>query len=1024
MTPSSTMPSLVLVDPGMATHRAVSNGSWSDPDVWSTDSVPGDGARVLIPSGIHVTLGSQVPDRIKTIRIDGVLEFAHDVDTELYVDTLVSSEGGYLRIGSVDDPVAADVTARLIFAGDGPIDLLDDPALIGRGALLHGKTDIHGAEKTAFLPLADFPLAGDTSLTLAEAPMGWRPGDTIVIAGVDREDPLSDEVVTITAIEGAEIRFEPALARNHAAPRADLEVHVANLTRNVEVLSENDGPLQRGHVMFMHTHDVNVHHARFSDLGRSDKILGLNDWTLVSEPEGSVGEVEVFDDAGTNLRGRYSIHFHRGGTEGPPAVVTGSVVTDDPGWAFTNHSSNVDFVDNVSYNIGGAAFVTEAGDETGSFIRNIAIRTYNPEFRPLTADGEIDPEQEPDSRVARQDYGWQGDGFWFHGAGVTVEDNIVSGASGHGFIYWTLGLVEAGSGEALVDTRTLPDGDLIGADGTLVRTKQVPVPSFADNQAYVVGKGLQVYYVHTDHRDDQDRELADEDILSEVPQEYEDQLISSFNGFTAWSIEYSGVGAPYSSRLSFSNIDLIGDYQEGSIGVELDHFASQHFLTLADSEIRGFEVGIAAPRQGYGLIENVTLENVTDIRISAPTVDPRDLVIRDVDFAESGLAGPFDPGERVHYLLAPYRDANFENRNTEGVFDEDTRDEFQEGEINDGGYYTPVYAPYLLPDRIVIENQGIPAQGLYFLEQDGDAVPIESGSELDTLLPDGIGDRTNAELMMLYGLAWGGALMPPDARETEYVSGGRIGTPPPAYDAFPPERNDATLLYDEYGRTPTGRVLTVVVDDVQEPDDVEIVQRGVVTEGAGFDVYVISGLLVDAGAEITISDSGMNKVQLIEGLVLVGSRVASTALMLTLANGATVTILDAPGYVFEAAGNPLTGEPGVERAFGDFVDQVLGTSVPGPGKVSQGGAVVIGAAGSAGDAIEPLTAGQVQPASGTAPAAPPSCPVADECTRDAGSAALTNHWHEDPGAVAPDHDADVLDGWRGEALLGIEEGYF
>ena len=40
---------------------------------------------------------------------------------------------------------------------------------------------------------------------------------------------------------------------------------------------------------------------------------------------------------------------------------------------------NVDFIENVSYNVVGGAFQTESGDEIGSFVRNIALRTVNPD---------------------------------------------------------------------------------------------------------------------------------------------------------------------------------------------------------------------------------------------------------------------------------------------------------------------------------------------------------------------------------------------------------------------------------------------------------------------------------------------------------------------------------------------------------------------------------------------------------------------------------------------------------------------
>lgn len=648
-------PAMALVPLESATHRAVRSGDWTDPQTWEGGAVPGEGAHVVVPEGLRVTVDEGLAPALKTLRVDGALAFATDRNTELKVDTLVTSTTGRLEIGTAAAPIEAGVTAKLTFADDGPIDAVWDPALISRGALLHGETEIYGAARTGFMALETHPRAGDETLELAEAPLGWQVGDTLVVAGTDSADPESDETVTITAIDGATVSLDRPLARDHTAPDAALEVHVANLTRNVVVSSENAEAGHRGHVMFMHTNDADVNFVRFDDLGRSDKGAGLNDWELVSGSEESVGEVEVASLGGDIVRGRYSVHFHRGGAEGEPATVNGSVVTDDPSWGFVNHSSNVDFTDNVTHNVTGAAYVTEAGDEVGAFRDNIALRTVNPEAAPNPAYREADPGQAPDARVDTQDFGWQGDGFWLHGSGVSVDGNVVAGASGHAYIYWQLGLVERNGGERLVDVAHLEDGALIGPDGTLVRTKHVPVPSFDGNQGYAVPKGLQIHYLHTDDRDEGDRILVEEGLLPPVPQTYEDGLQSTFSNSAFWNVSLSGVDAPYSSRLTFDGLTLLGTGTEGSVGLRLDHFANTNNFTVHAVEIAGFDLGIGAPRQGVGVIDGATLDNDVDIRIALPDSAPRDLSLSDIVFEG------FDPeadAERVAVMLDPVFDSN------------------------------------------------------------------------------------------------------------------------------------------------------------------------------------------------------------------------------------------------------------------------------------------------------------------------------------------------------------------------------
>ncbi|MEM8733593.1 MAG: G8 domain-containing protein [Planctomycetota bacterium] len=772
-----------LVPDEQVTHRAVNSGSWSNPENWEDRQIPTSGAHILIPESINLTIDSVMEEEFMTLRLDGTLNFAPDRDTELRVDTLVSTPTGHLIIGTAEDPIRADATARVLFADSGAIDRDWDPSLLSRGALLHGKTTIHGAEKSSFIGLAGLEesganaaVRGSTQVLLSDAPVGWRVGDTITIAGVDPNDPSSDEVVTITGIDGQLISFEDdPLENDHIAPRAGLEVHVANLTRNVIFGSMNTHAEHRAHMMFMHTNDVDLRYAAFQGMGRTDKSIDLEDWRLVSESEGSVGpeNTEVEELGGFNVRGRYSVHFHRGGSAGEPAIVQGSVVRDDPGWAYVNHSSNVDFLNNVSHNVTGAAFNTEAGDEVGSFIRNIAIRTVNPNANPNPPDDEIDPDQSPDIRVLTQDFGWQGDGFWFHGAGVTVEDNVVSGASGHGFIYWTLGLVEEGLGENLVDVANLQNGELIGPDGTLVRPKHVPVPSFDGNTAYNAPKGLNIAYLHTDNRDDNDAHWIGEGVLAPVPPEYEDQLQSTFSNFTAWNVPLSGVAAPYSGRLTFENINLFGTAAEGSVGLKLDQFANQNDITVRNVMIDGYLTGIAAQRQGDAIIDGAEISAVTDIRVNVPDTTGRDLDIRNVEFLS--LSDVFEPGEeRVNIDLNAAYDLGLAG----GLFG-----------IEDEFFDEPTLLnvpPIFQRDRITLNIPGYENVGLFFDPQAPEFVPVPEGGELAKYVRSELVGLTNAELQEQFGISFSDALTPEDAAPAAILRGGVFGTALPEFASAPP----------------------------------------------------------------------------------------------------------------------------------------------------------------------------------------------------------------------------------------------
>jgi len=93
---------------------------------------------------------------------------------------------------------------------------------------------------------------------------------------------------------------------------------------------------------------------------------------------------------------------------------------------------------------------------------------------------------------------------------------------------------------------------------------------------------------------------------------------------------------------------------------------------------------------------------------------------------------------------------------------------------------------------------------------------------------------------------------------------------------------------------------------------------------------------------LTISDTiGANSIQLAPGLTIASSQVASTALKLTLASGATVTILGANNFTYDVGANTTAGINNADVNFTTFVESTLNTTVPISG-FTNGGSVVIG----------------------------------------------------------------------------------
>ena len=115
--------------------------------------------------------------------------------------------------------------------------------------------------------------------------------------------------------------------------------------------------------------------------------------------------------------------------------------------------------------------------------------------------------------------------------------------------------------------------------------------------------------------------------------------------------------------------------------------------------------------------------------------------------------------------------------------------------------------------------------------------------------------------------------------------------------------------------------------DVIVPSNNGTTSRGL----AGDDIYIISEA-VKQNAKITIVDtSGNNKIQLIDGLTIASSKIASNAVQLTLKNGAVITINGASNFIFEISGNATTGKVGEDKTFEEFAIYLGLDSLPTKG---------------------------------------------------------------------------------------------
>jgi hypothetical protein len=582
---------LSLVPTSAVTHRAVQNGEWDNPTTWD-HGVPNANSNVLIPANVDVVLDSIQTSRLRTVRVDGELSFATNVNTQLTVDTLVVTTEGMLEIGTAAAPISSGVSARIVIADRGEIDTHWDPTHLSRGVISHGEVSIYGAELTAFVPVTTSLAAGATTIVLPQTPVGWKAGDRIVLTGSQYGE--HDEL-QINSIAGRTITVDP-LEFDHTIPEAGLSLYLANVSRNVVIESENANVIaRRGHAMFMHTPNVDINFAGLYGLGRTDKRYDLN--------SGKLGESgHLIAGTGTNQIGRYSAHFHSTGLQAGAAAahIRGSAIVDSPGWGVVNHHSNVVAEGNVVFDVLGAAFATETGDEIGAFRGNLAIHSEG-------SGGHVE------SRTGNivQEFAHEGVGFWLQGSGVDVTDNVASGQKQTGFVLYGQGLIENGNRTHFA-SHNLKNPAWSGG-WSAVATGSFPI-EFRNNVSNASYTGLVTRYQN---------EIA----LSTAK--------TQIDRFTAWNVQ-TGIATHYTFQFDFIEPVLLANADADSRSGLIGSGVTREF-GIYGGRIEGFLYGLSLPERGTNVVKETHLANVVNLSVTTRSYYESETAIDDVILADSTI---------------------------------------------------------------------------------------------------------------------------------------------------------------------------------------------------------------------------------------------------------------------------------------------------------------------------------------------------------------------------------------------------
>jgi hypothetical protein len=576
-----------LVPLSQATHVTVASGAWNDPAVWRDRVVPAAGAKVVISAGTTVTFNASMNFAVKTLRIDGTLTFATNVNTQLKADTIVVFTSGVLRIGTATNPIQNHVNARIIIADNGPIDRTWDPYSLSRGLISRGRVEMHGKAVTPYAELSTAPRAGATQLTLSAIPTNWQVGDSLVLAGTDPAAvDFKTERRVIRAISGNSVTID-ALRYDHVPPTGyGLTVYVANETRNIQFHAEDPTApaAERPHIMFLHNPAVSLANIGVYGFGRTNKAVAINDPVVV----GGV----LQPGTGTNPRARYAIHFHHTGVNRDiaPASVSGSIVVNSEGWGYVNHSSNVNMDNNVAIDVVGAGFVGEDGNEIGRMAGNLSINT--------TGSGE-----EIDDREPNHDFGHSGHGFWLQGPGIVVRNNVSAANRDAAYVFFTA------SSKTLFETRNLSNPALGGGQAA-VPVGAVPLAAFENNVAFASRAGVELWH--------------HQQLMTDAP--------TRISEFTSWNTRSVGVDLHYSGQISVEDSVLLGDLTRytGAAGIRAN--VATNDLQYINNVIAGFNVGVYAGSKRENLIQGGSIAAVQRIVIYDKFDQTRSVDIQGVAF--------------------------------------------------------------------------------------------------------------------------------------------------------------------------------------------------------------------------------------------------------------------------------------------------------------------------------------------------------------------------------------------------------
>ena len=204
----------------------------------------------------------------------------------------------------------------------------------------------------------------------------------------------------------------------------------------------------------------------------------------------------------------------------------------------------------------------------------------------------------------------------------------------------------------------------------------------------------------------------------------------------------------YNERMSLTNSRLVGvgapyyanaGTTDTGVGLDMHNDISRGPGRIENVTIEGFNMGLMAPRSDDWRLNNLQLNNTTDILIREVVHNHRTLDMNDVRFGSlDGTAVADQAANRRNVVMM----SDFESN-----------------------HFQPF--GFLMTDRISLNGQQ-----LYFNEQAADHVPTagEIAADPGPVPPSMLG-LTNQQLVDRFGTSLGGAITPADALPADFLTG-------------------------------------------------------------------------------------------------------------------------------------------------------------------------------------------------------------------------------------------------------------